>query len=197
MDDLRRKTLAGLFWSLTERLGVRVAQFTVTVFLARLLAPEQFGLIGMLSLFITLGQTFIDSGFGAALIQKKDATYLDECSIFYFNICVGALFYLLLCLAAPAVAAFFRQPLLTPLTRFLMLGVLIDSFGLIQTARLTRGLEFGTLMRANVLAVVASGGIGVAMACLGFGVWSLASQSISNSLIRTATLWWVCTWRPS
>ena len=121
MEDLKGKTLAGLRWNLSERAGVQVVQFLPTVVLARLVAPEEFGLIGMLSLFIALANAFTDSGFGAALIRKKDASYVDECSIFYFNILVGSVVVLILCFAAPLIAGFYDQPMLTALTRLLSL----------------------------------------------------------------------------
>ena len=197
MQDLKSKTLAGLFWSLSEKVGIQFVQFIVVIFLARLLSPEQFGLIGMLSLFIALAQTFLDSGFGAALIQKTNATHLDECSIFYFNIFVGVLLSLVLFFAAPLIAAFYNQPSLTGLTRFLSLNILINAFGLIQTTLLARALQFKTQIKANLFAVAASGVVGVGAALLGFGVWSLAIQSVSNTLFRTVALWMICNWRPS
>ena len=197
MQDLKGKTLAGLFWSLSERAGIQVVQFIVVIFLARLLNPEQFGLIGMLALFIALAQTILDSGFGAALIQKTNATHLDECSIFYFNIFVGVLLSLALYFAAPLIAAFYNQPPLTALTRFLSLNILINAFGLIQTTLLARALRFKTQIKANLFAVAASGAVGIGAALLGFGVWSLAIQSVSNTLFRTVALWWICDWRPS
>ena len=132
MESLRDKTLSGLFWNLLERVGLRIVQFLPTIILARLLTPAEFGLIGMLSLFVALAQTFLDSGFGMALIQKKDATYVDECSIFYFNILVGTLSVILLYFAAPLIAEFFNQPILTGLMRWLSLDILIGAFGLIQ-----------------------------------------------------------------
>jgi len=197
MENLRGKTLAGLFWSLSERVGIQVIQFIPTIVLARLLAPEQFGLIGMLSLFIAVASVFLDSGFGVALIQKKDATHIDECSIFYFNIFIGGISVLVLFYAAPLIANFFQQPILTGLTRWLSLDILINSFSLIQTTLLTRKLDFKTQLKANLFATLASGLIGVAAAYLGWGVWSLVIQAIANTLLRTVTLWLICDWRPA
>jgi len=197
MDHLRHRTLSGLFWNLVERVGLRVIQFLPTILLARLLTPEQFGLVGMLALFIALAQAFLDSGFGAALIRKQDATYTDECSIFYFNILVGGLAILALYFAAPLIAAFYSQPLLIPLTRWLALDIVIKSFSLIQTTLLTRALDFKTQIKANLFATLCAGVIGVAAAYYGLGVWSLVIQTLANTLLFTAALWRLSAWRPA
>ncbi len=197
MDDLRQRTLSGLFWNLVERVGLRIVQFLPTILLARLLAPEQFGLVGMLTLFIALAQTFLDSGFGVALIQKRDATFTDECSIFYFNILVGGVAVLVLFFAAPLIADFYHQPLLIALTRWLSLDILLKSFSLIQITLLTRALDFKTQIKANLFATLCAGVIGVAAAYYGLGVWSLVIQTIANTLLRTVALWRLSAWRPA
>ena len=196
-DGLRTKTLHGIFWSFCERFGEQGIQLVVSVILARLLLPEQFGLIAMLAIFMAVAQSFIDSGFGSALIQKKNATHIDECSIFYFNILVGCLAAGLLCLAAPWIADFYNQPILTPLTRVLSLNLIINSFGLVQTALLTRHIDFKTQLKVSVIATLLSGTIGVTMAFNGFGVWSLVAQSLSINLFRTILLWIFHRWRPA
>lgn len=197
MEDLKTRTLTGLFWNLLERIGLRIVQFVPTVILARLLSPEQFGLIGMLSLFIALAQSFLDSGFGLALIRKKDVSHTDECSIFYFNILLGVLSVLVLFFAAPLIAGFYQQPILIGLTRWLSLGIFIQSFGLIQTTLLTRALDFKTQLKARLFATVMSGVIGIAAALYGLGVWSLVIQSIAATLLGTLALWLMCDWRPA
>jgi O-antigen/teichoic acid export membrane protein len=131
-DSLRSRTFHALSWSFLESLGIQGVRFVLGIVLARLLFPEQFGLIAMLTIFMVVAQTFLDSGFGAALIQKRDATQTDTCSIFYFNIIVGLAAAGLLCLLAPWIAAFYNQPILTPLTRVLSLTIVVNSFGLIQ-----------------------------------------------------------------
>jgi len=197
MENLRERTLSGLFWNLLERVGLRIVQFLPTILLARLLTPTQFGLIGMLSIFIALAQTFLDSGFGLALIQKKEADFTDECSIFYFNIFVGGLAVLLLYFLAPLIAAFYNQPLLTGLMRWLSLSILIQSFSLIQTTLLTRTLDFKTQIKANLSAMFVAGVVGVTAAYLGLGVWSLVIQNITSTALRTLALWWMNDWRPA
>ena len=196
MENLRGRTISGLFWNLLERVGIRIVQFLPTIILARLLSPEQFGLIGMLTLFVALAQTFLDSGFGVALIQKKDATYTDECSIFYFNILLGGFSVLILFFAAPLIANFYRQPILAGLLRWLSLDILIESFSLIQIALLTRELDFKTQLKANLSATFIGGIFGVAAAYYGLGVWSLVIQTIANTALQTLILWWLHRWRP-
>ena len=196
-DGLKSKTLHALFWSFFEGIGQQGIQFIISIILARLLLPEQFGLIAMLWIFIAIAQSFIDSGFGQALIQKQDATHTDECSIFYFNILVGFLAAGLLCLTSPWIARFYKQPLLVPLTCVLSINMIINAFGLVQTTLLTKQIDFKTQLKVSVIATVISGTIGVIMAFNGFGVWSLVAQSLCSTLFRTILLWFFNTWRPS
>ena len=196
-DSLKSKTLHALFWSFFERIGQQGIQFIISIILARLLLPEQFGLIAMLMIFMAIAQSFIDSGFGQALIQKQNATHIDECSIFYFNILVGFIAAGLLCLTAPWIADFYNQPLLVPLTYVLSLNMIINAFGSVQSTLLTKHIDFKTQLKVSVIATVISGTIGVTMAFNGFGVWSLVAQSLGSNLFRTILLWFFNTWRPS
>ena len=176
--SLKSKIVHALFWSFVEAIGLRGVQFVIGIVLARLLLPEQFGLIGMLIIFMAVAQAFLDSGFGAALIQKRDATKTDICSIFYFNIVVGLAAAVLLCLVAPWIAAFYNQPILTPLTRVLSLTIVVNSFGLIQNTLLIKEINFKTQTKVSLIASLLSGIIGISLAIAGFGVWSLAIQQI-------------------
>ena len=196
-DGLKNKTLHAFFWSFLERIGQQGIQFILSIILARLLLPEQFGLIAMLWIFMAIAQSFINSGFGQALIQKKNVTHIDECSIFYFNILVGFLAAGLLCLAAPWIADFYNQPLLVLLTCTLSLNLIINAFGLVQTTLLTKHIDFKTQLKVSVIATAISGMISVSMALNGFGVWSLVAQSLSSNLFRTVLLWFFNAWRPS
>jgi teichuronic acid exporter len=195
--DLKRTTAHGLFWSFFERIGQQGIQFLIAVILARLLLPEQFGLIAMLTIFMAVAQSFVESGFGSALIQKQDATHLDECSVFYFNILVGFLVAGALFFSAPWIAAFYQIPLLTPLARVLSLNLIINAFGVVQTTLLTKRIDFKAQMKVSVIAAVLSGSIGISMAFRGYGVWSLVAQSIAGNLFRTSLLWVFLPWRPS
>lgn len=193
---LKSKAMQGAFWSLLERVGQQGISFFIAMILARLLLPAQFGLVGMLSIFIEVARVFVDSGFGAALIQRKKMTDIDASSIFYFNVLVGLLAMGLLCAVAPWVAGFYHEPILTPLMRALSVTILINSFAGVQTALLSKRIDFKTQLKVSVTATLLSGVIGTAMAFRGFGVWSLVAQYISSSLFRTVLLWCLNTWRP-
>ena len=197
VGNLKSKTLHALSWSFLESVGLQGVRFIIGIILARLLFPEQFGLIGMLMIFMAVAQIFLDSGFGAALIQKKEATQKDICSIFYFNILVGVAVSGLLCLVAPWIAAFYNQPILTPLTRAMSLVIIINSFGLIQSTILSKQIDFKTQTKVSLIASILSGTIGVTLAVAGFGVWSLAIQQISSAFFRTVFLWFLNPWRPT
>jgi teichuronic acid exporter len=195
-NSLKSQTIYALTWSLVESLSMRAIEFLVGVFLARLLYPEQFGLIAMLTIFISIAQAFSESGFGAALVQKKDATHIDSCSIFYFNIVIGVLVTGLLYLSAPGIARFYQQPDLTLLTRALSITILINSFGLVQNSLLTKQINFKAHTKISLMANIPAGILGVTLALKGFGVWSLAIMEISRSIFRTISLWLINTWRP-
>ena len=194
---LKNHTIKGFFWSFLERIGQQGIQFIISIILARLLLPEQFGLIAMLTIFMAVAQSFVQSGFGSALIQKQDASHLDECSIFYFNIFVGFFVAAVLFFTAPWIADFYRIPLLAPLARVLSLNLVINAFGVVHTTLLTKRIDFKPQMKVSLVATVLSGFIGVAMANNGYGVWSLVAQSIGSNLFRTALLWLFLPWRPS
>lgn len=195
--NLKQETIHGLFWSFFERIGQQGIHFMISILLARLLLPEQFGLIAMLSIFFAVAQSFVDSGFGSALIQKQDATYLDECSVFFFNILVSTLAAGLLFLSAPWVADFYQISLLQPLVQALSFNLVINAFGIVHTAILTKRIDFKSQMKVSVIAVILSGSIGVSMAYRGYGVWSLVAHSIAGYLFRTSLLWYFLPWRPS
>lgn len=195
--NLKHRTVKALLWSFIDIIAQRGVQFIIGIVLARLLLPEQFGLIGMLTIFMAVIRTFLDSGFGSALIQKKDMTQADMCSIFYFNIVVGLVAAGLLCLAAPWIAAFYKQPILTPLTRALSLTIVINSFGLIQSTILIKNINFKTQTKVSIISGIFSGAVGISMAAYGFGVWSLVAQQLSAAFLWSASLWFFSSWRPA
>lgn len=197
MSELSIKATRGMLWSLAENLGLQAMQLAISIVLARLLLPEQFGLIGMLALFVALAQSLLDSGFGSALIQKKDAGHIDACSVFYFNLLVGVVLTALLWVAAPLIGSFYAAPILVPLTRVLSLNVIINAFALVPNVLLTKRMDFKGLLKVSLTATLFSGVVGVVMAVQGLGVWSLAAQSVLSTLIRAALLWPISRWRPS
>lgn len=197
MLTLKQKSINGMFWTVGERLSVQAVQLLVQIVLARLLEPAQFGLIGMLIIFTAVAQSIMDSGFGSALIQKKDADQTDASSIFFFNLILGVILALVLSLTAPLIAKFYLQPALTSITRVLSLTLIINAFSLVQKSLLAKKMDFKTQMKISLLAVIISGVIGIVMAKRGFGVWSLVAQMVSKSLFQSIFLWLFNEWRPS
>ena len=196
-DGIKHAATHGLFWSFIEHIGHQGVQFLIAVILARLLLPEQFGLIAMLTIFMAVAQSLVNSGFGSALIQKQDANHLDECSIFFFTILVGFLVTGILFLSAPWIAAFYQVSHLTTLARVLSLNLIINAFGIVHITLLTKRIDFKTQMKIGIIATALSGSIGVTMAYQGYGVWSLVAQSIGGNLFRATLLWFFLPWRPT
>ena len=196
-ESLKHKTVSGVIWSAIERFSVQFVQLIVQILIARILTPEDFGVIGMLAIFLALAQSFIDSGFSNALIRKTDRTEVDHSTVFYFNIVVGLIAYAVLFWAAPWIAQFYKTPILTPITRFIALGVFFNSLTIVQRTILTARVDFKTQAKASFVAVVISGAIGIYMAYAGYGVWALAVQAVLNYLVNTAMLWILAAWKLS
>lgn len=194
---LRTKTIHALSWKFFGNIWGYGVRFVTGIVLARLLFPEQYGLIGMLTIFIAVAQSFMDGGFYSALIQKREVTQADICSVFYFNIVIGMAAAGLLCLIAPWVATFYKQPILKPLMRVLSLTIVIGSFGNIHYILLTKQINFKIQFKVGILAGVLSGITGIVFAIAGFGVWSLAIQQISSAFFNTVFVWCWNAWRPA
>lgn len=196
MSELSNKATKSVFWSAIERFSVQFFQLALTIIIARVLSPKDYGLIAMLGVFMAIAQTFIDSGFANALIQKKNRNNTDYCTVFYFNIVISVIVYILLFFSAPLIASFYIEPELVNITRIFGLTVIINSFGLVQQAKLTIQLDFKRLAKASLIAVVASGIIGVYLAYTGFGVWALVAQTIINNGLRVLFIWIYAKWHP-
>ena len=169
----------------------------LSIVLARLLKPEDFGVIAMLSIFLGLAGVFVDSGFGSALIQRKDITLEDTSSVFYFNIATALMMALLLVAAAPWIAAFYRMPILKPLTWLMALNLFIGSFRSLQAVLLTKELNFRRQMKITLVATIISGGVAVLLAWRGWGIWSLAIQSVVSTAVSVLMFWILSPWRPA
>ena len=195
-DSLKQKAAKGVLWSAVERFSVQGVQFLIMIVMARLLTPHDYGLIGMLAIFIAVAQSLIDSGFSQALIRKQDRTEVDNNTVFYFNIVVSALLYLILYVSAPLVADFYNTPLLCPVMRVVCISIIFNSLAVVQRALLTIKIDFKTQAKAALTAAVVSGIVGIAMAYHGFGVWSLVTQQLFNLGINTGLLWLLSKWRP-
>ena len=193
---LHLKARSAVYWSSLDILVRQGLKFVVTVILARLLVPEDFGTVALLALFLGLGTLFVTGGFSAALIQKQDATHTDESTIFWFNI--GAAFAVTLGLIAlsPWLARYFELPVLRPLAMVMACNIFISAFGTIHITLLTKQLNFKTLTIVGVLATVLSSMLAIYLALADYGVWALAWQALSATISTTVLLWWFSSWRP-
>ncbi|MGE4286495.1 MAG: lipopolysaccharide biosynthesis protein [Phycisphaerae bacterium] len=193
---LRHRAINGVVWKGAETLGRQGIQFVVSVILARLLAPEQFGLIAMLLIFTQIAQVFVDSGFATALIQKKNTDIKDESSVFFLNIAVSILVYVILCLSSGVISRFYGEPVLGRILPLIAISIIIRAFGQIQRTLLRKNIDFKSQAKVGIISVVVSGAVGIYMAYAGCGVWALVYQQITMALAETITFWCVSKWRP-
>ncbi|MDE5675839.1 MAG: lipopolysaccharide biosynthesis protein, partial [Muribaculaceae bacterium] len=196
MESLKQKTFKGTLWSTLERFSVQGIAFVVMIIMARILTPDDYGLVGMLTVFIAVSQALVDSGFSQALIRKLDRSEIDNSTVFYFNIGVGIFLYLILFFCAPLIAKFYNEPILIPLTRLISLSVLINSFVVVQRALLTVNIDFKTQAKASFSAAIVSGVIGISMSYMGYGVWAIVWYQLSNLATNVCLLWILSKWRP-
>lgn len=196
MTEFKRQTIHALKWSFIGTFAMQAVQFLISIILARLLMPAQFGLIAMLSLFMALASSMLDCGFGSALIQKMDVSRRDLSTVFYFNIAMAGVMFGMMWVAAPPIARFFAEPSLVGLTRFLGMNLIVNAFGLVQGVLLAKNLDFKTQSLVAVIATLISGALGVTLAWRGFGVWSLAAQSVAANALRVILYWCFNPWRP-
>lgn len=185
MASIKKRFVSGVIWESFGRFSALGIQFFVTILIARVLTPTEFGVIGLLTVFIALGQIFLNSGFSQALIQKKDATQLDLSSIYFINMFLGLVIYGILYFISPFIADFYNLPELTNYARILFLIIPINSFGLVQNVIIQKELAFKKTALASLLSAIISGVVGVAMAYSDYGVWALVGQQISIHTSRT------------
>lgn len=196
MSELKKQTISGVKWNAIGRFSTQGVSFVIGLLLARKLSPSDYGVVGMLGIFFAIAQTFIDSGFGSALIRKKDCSDADFSTAFYFNIAVGIISFITLFLSAPYIARFFNTPILLDVTRVLSVNLFINSLTIVQHAKLNAAIDFKSQAKVSLLSTLVSGGVGLSMAYLGFGVWSLVYQSVSLAIVRAILLWHMTQWRP-
>ena len=196
-DSLKQKTTKGLLWSSVERFSNQGMSFLFSVILARMLAPSDFGIIAMITIFFAVAQSFVDSGFSNALVRKTDRREEDFSTCFYFNIGVGIIAYIVLFLIAPLVASFYNQPILSPIIRITGLGVVLNSLCVVQQALFTIKIDFKSQAKVTLSATIISGIVGVVLAYQGYGVWALVWQGVVLSLVRMGLLWLMSKWRPT
>lgn len=196
MGKIPINTKRAFFWAAIERLAPQAITFIVSVFIARLVEPAAYGLIGMLAIFMALGAAFTDLAFSAALVQNKTITADDETSVFYLNIAAGILLTVLLCAVSPLVARFYREDVLIPLLCAQALTIFISAFGIVQSALITRTMAFKSNALIELVSSIFSGVVGVVMAWMGKGVWSLVGLNLAKATCSVVLVWLLRDWRP-
>ena len=192
----KQSVVNNFLWRFMERCGAQGVTFVVSIVLARKLGPTVYGTVALVSIFMLIMQVFVDSGLGNALIQKKDADDLDFSSVFWFNIAMCTLLYLIMFIAAPFIAVFYDMPELTPVVRVLSLMLIISGMKNVQQAYVSRHMMFRLFFFSTLGGTITAAVVGIAMAYLGFGVWALVAQMLVNAAADTTILWITVKWQP-
>lgn len=195
--SLKKQAVSGMTWTFAQQFSTQGIGFIISVVLARLLLPAEFGIIGMVAIFMGIGGALVDSGLASSLIRTPDANEEDFSTVFYFNIIGSIIFYFVLYTSAPLIASFFNQPILKNITRVYGITFIINAFSTIQLTRLTQKMDFKTQMLVSVPALVGGGSLGIVLAYMGYGVWSLVWMRLLQSFLSTLQLWIVTKWKPS
>lgn len=195
-QDLRKEVLSGLFWTYLERFGTQAVSFVVSIVIARILMPDDYGMIAIVLVFINLSNVFVQGGFGNALVQKKEVDERDYSSVFWLSLGVSLLFYLILFVAAVWIAGFYNMPVLCPLLQVLGLRLPLTSFNTVQHAIVSRSMKFRIYFYSSLTGVVVSAAVGVCLAYAGAGVWSLVAQQLTNVVISTLAIFLSVKWFP-
>lgn len=195
--SLKKQALSGAFWGFLEQFSSYGISFAVSIILARLLLPEEFGLIAMITVFVALGARLMNAGLGSSLIRTKNPTQEDYSTVFLFNLGGSIVIYIIIFILAPYIANFYYQDILTNIIRWYAIIYIINAFSMIQLTRLTKLMDFKTQMIVAIPSSIISGSIGVYMAYSGYGVWSLVGQALSQSAVSTMQLWYWSKWTPS
>ena len=196
-DSLKKKTAKGVVWSAIERFSTQGIQFLFGIVLARLLTPNDYGVIAMLTIFLAVSQTFIDSGFSNAIIRKINRTEEDMATMFFFNIGMSLACYAVIFLAAPFIADFYEMPELTLILRVLAIKIILQSFNAVQTTMLVIKLDFKKQAKISLCCAIFSGIVGIVFAYLGYGVWALVIQALLGTLLLSILYWMIVRWRPT
>ncbi|MEL7270203.1 MAG: lipopolysaccharide biosynthesis protein [Bacteroidota bacterium] len=197
MGALENKAKKGLVWSSIDKFSTLVIQFSVGILLARLLAPEDFGLIGMITILISISQCLVDSGFYTALVQKKKISNTDYSTILFFNIGIAILLYAVLYITAGYISAFYEEPLLIDLVKVVSLNIIILSTTVVHKAMLARKIDFKIQAVAHILSSIISGCVGIYAAFNGYGVWALVYHTLSRSILVALLYWFLNRWTPT
>lgn len=195
--SIKKKVFSSLIWKFSERISAQLVTFVVSIFLARLLDPAHYGSIAIVNIFITFANVFVDSGFGSALIQKKDADNKDFSSVLYCNVVISALLYALLYWAAPYIALFYKMDVLSPVLRVLGLRIIVAAVNSVQHAYVSKHMLFKKFFWSTLGGTLLSGVVGIVMAYKGYGIWALVAQYMTNTTVDTIVLWFTVKWRPN
>ncbi len=195
-QSLKQRTARTLKWNTIDRVSQQVALAVIGVVLANLLSREDYGLTGVIAMFQAFAIVFVDSGFGAALLQKKETDERDYSTVFWFNTAVAVGIYIVLWFAAPLIADFFRSERLVLLSRVMFLSFILNALGIVQTNRLMKQMEVRQIALSNLAGLAVSGAVGIWLAVTGWGVWALVWQTVSLAFVKTAWLWLAVRWRP-
>lgn len=193
---MNKNIMEGFIWRFAERCGAQLVSFLVSVLLARILVPKDYGTIALVTIFTAILQVFVDSGLSTALVQKKDADDLDFSSVFYFNFAVCLILYAGMYIASPYIAAFYNDPSLTSVIRVIGLTIIVSGVKGIQQAYVSRNMLFKRFFFSTIGGTIFSAFLGISLAYAGFGVWALVAQQLSNTVIDTIILWLTVKWRP-
>ncbi|MDH4186590.1 MAG: lipopolysaccharide biosynthesis protein [Nitrospira sp.] len=196
MTTLVHKTASAAKWSALDVFMRQGVQFVVTVILARILTPEEFGVVALLSLFVGVAAVFIDGGLSSALVQRQNTTQTDESTVFFFNLGMGAVSGVLICAAAPWIAVFFNQPVLQYLSYAMALSLFVGAFGSIHTALLNKEMNFKIAAKVGAVSSLVGGAVAIYMASQGYGVWSLVGHTVVSGIGTVLSLWMWHPWRP-
>lgn len=194
---LKKKTTVSLFWSFFDKLGQQILNFASMLILMNIVSTTDYGLIGSLAIFVAFSTLLIDSGFGRALINRKNLTESDYSTVFYFNVSLGFILYLIFFFVAPALGNLFHAPAIVNVARWLFLSVILSAFGLIHQTLLIKKADFKGLTKVNMAALFLADVIAVLMAIFGYGVWALVAQVVLYALFRTVFIWIYSPWRPT
>lgn len=194
---VRSRLLKGVVWNFIEKILIRAVSFLIGIILARLLSPSDYGLIGMLAVFVSISTVFIEGGLAKALIQRQDCKDIDFSTAFVANVGISLVIYFLMFVSAPWIARFYNEPILKDLTRVLSLNFVLGSFNIVQRAKMMAKMDFKSLAQINVISTIVSGAVGISMAYYGCGVWALVGQTLCSTVVLIILFPIYSKWKPS
>lgn len=195
-ENLKSSVISSLIWKFLERIGTQGIQFVVSIILARLLLPSDYGVVSMILVFTAIANVFVQSGFSTSLIQKKNADELDFSSVFYASLVVAIICYLILFIAAPYISKFYNMPEMTSILRVISITLFFGAINSVQNAKISKDMKFKKLFFSSLGAIIISGTCGILLAYLGYGAWALVWQQLSNAIATTIILWFTAGWKP-